>query len=270
MLSYRNDLKDFPSELIDRITGASLTEISNKSDCQVYKVKKPDKTVCYLKTKKIKLGYELVNEVMVYDWLYNKAKLPKVFYYDATLQTEYMLYSEIEGNVASSGNIIRSIIKNPNFFIKNIARALRNLHDININNCDIAQTLDIKLRKAKRRIEGDLVEEWNFETENKNKSPKQIYNELLQLRPEEDLVFTHGNFCLSNMIIGQDNSIGFVDMQRGGIADRYQDIALFIKDIKNKINENNDDYIKIFIDEYGIDNLNTDKVKYYILLNELF
>lgn len=270
MLAYGNNFNVFPSELIDRITGAGITEVSNKTDYHVYRIKKPDKTVCYLKTKEIKSGYELVNEVIVYDWLDGKVKSPKVFYYDATAEIEYMLYSEVEGNTASSRNIIRNIIKNPDFFIKIIARALKQLHSININGCDINKSLDIKLKKAKRRIDENLVEDWTFQAENKNKSPQQIYKELLQLKPkEEDLVFTHGNFYLSNIIIGQDNSVGFVDMGKGGVSDKYQDIALFIKDIRNKIDTNNEDFIKVFFDEYGIDKPDIDKIKYYILLNEL-
>lgn len=267
MLTYRNDFMAFPSELIDRITGASISEISSKSNAHVYRVQKPDRTICYLKTNEVKTGYELVNEVMVYDWLDGKVKSPKVLYYDTTGDIEYMLYSEIEGSTGNS----RNMIKNPNLLIKIIARALKQLHSIDISKCEINQTLDIKLKKAKRRVEENLVEDWDFQPENKDKSPQQIYNELIQTKPTtEDLVFTHGDCCLSNIIIAQDNGVGFVDMERGGIADRYQDIAVFIRDIKNKLGVSNDNYVQLFLNEYGIDEPDLNKIEYYILLDELF
>lgn len=265
---YMNSFLNFPSELLDRIAGSSITsELAGKSGAKVYRVKKPDRSICYLKTQQVKDSFELVNEVNVYDWLDDRLRVPRVIYYDILNEMEFMLYSAVEGNHANSGSFFRNI----DSLVKIIAKGLKQLHSIDIKACELDKRLEIKLKKAKRRIDKNLVEEWDFQPENKNKKPIDIYNELINSKPDtEDLVFTHGDFCLSNIIINSENQVGFIDMGNGGIADRYQDIALIIRDLKNNINiENSNKYIELFLKEYGIQP-NIEKIKYYILLDELF
>ena len=62
-----------------------------------------------------------------------------------------------------------------------------------------------------------------------------LFGELLATAPaDEDIVFTHGDFCLPNIILdrGADDEVeitGLVDCGGAGIADRYQDIALAVR-----------------------------------------
>lgn len=268
-MTYINSFIDFPSELLDRITGASITsESGGKSAANVYKIRKPDKTVCYLKTQKIEFETELVKEVIAYDFLEKKIKAPYVIYYDIFNNTEYMLCSLIDGAKAN----LRSILRKPEIMIKAIALALKALHSIDITDCEIDSRLDFKLQKAKQRVDRNLVEIYDFEPQNKGMLPIEIYNELVKTKPEvEDLVFTHGDYTLSNIIINDENEVGLIDMGRGGIADKYQDISIILRDLKARLEDNEaDKYIKLFLKTYGIDNLDIQKLKYYILLDELF
>lgn len=268
MTICRTDFEKFPSELIDRISGSGINEVSGKSNARVYRIRKPDGTICYLKIKEIDKLREVVREVMVYDWIGKKVKCPEVIYYDVLDGMEYMLYSEVSGISANSSKFIR----NPESIIKTTAYALKKLHSISIRDCRFDRTLDIKLKETKFRIENNLVNDWYFNSQNKNKSPEMIYNEVLQSRPmTEDLVFTHGNYNFSNIIVDSDSSVGFVDMKNAGIADRYQDIAVALEDINRIFDSQNFNlYTDIFLNEYGIDSVDIDKINFYILLNELF
>lgn len=268
---YGKSFIDFPSELAGRITGASITPITTgKSGAEIYKIRKPDKTICYLKCENVKIKHELLSEVRIYDWIDNKIRVPEVLYYDIIDNKEYMLYTEVEGNMANSRIFLEA--QNIENLIRIIAKGLKQLHSLSIENCDIDSKLDIKMKQAKKRIENNLVENWDFQEQNKNKSPNDIYMELLNNKPEtEDLVFTHGDYCLTNIIIDEETNIGFIDMGRGGIADRYQDIALAIRNIKYNLNlEDANKYIELFFKEYGINSPDIKKIEYYILLDELF
>src|SRR5439155_1556483 len=64
-----------------------------------------------------------------------------------------------------------------------------------------------------------------------------LFHELVATRPAgEDLVLTHGDYCLPNVILrgptlGNPGLAGFVDVGRAGLADRYRDLALASRSI---------------------------------------
>ena len=54
--------------------------------------------------------------------------------------------------------------------------------------------------------------------------PEELLEELLRTRPAgEDLVFTHGDYCLPNVLIDGQRLGGFIDMGRAGVADQAGD-----------------------------------------------
>ena len=64
----------------------------------------------------------------------------------------------------------------------------------------------------------------DFQPENAGREPVDIYQRLLETRPPvEDLVFTHGDYCLPNVILEDGRVRGFIDLGRAGVADRYQE-----------------------------------------------
>lgn len=94
--------------------------------------------------------------------------------------------------------------------------------------------------------------------------------ELVEKKPlSEDLVFTHGDLCLPNYLVLEGEITGFIDFDRGGVADRYQDIALFLRSFGFNIG-NGMDVRDIFCRAYGIKGLDEEKLYYYRLLDELF
>jgi len=55
---------------------------------------------------------------------------------------------------------------------------------------------------------------------------------------------------------------------RGGVADRYQDIALAVRSIRHNLKS--EKFVELFLDAYGLKNVDFSKIDYYILLDELF
>ena len=94
-------------------------------------------------------------------------------------------------------------------------------------------------------------------------------------KPVEELVFSHGDYCMPNIFIKNNKINGFIDLGRSGVADKYQDIALCYRSLKHnfdgsqggKVYENfNAESLFIELDIVP----DWEKIKYYILMDELF
>ncbi|WP_246629228.1 APH(3') family aminoglycoside O-phosphotransferase [Mesobacillus maritimus] len=145
---------------------------------------------------------------------------------------------------------------------------LKTLHNVNIENCPFNQRLEVKLKEAKRRVENGLVDEDDFDENRKGLKAQELYKVLISSQPKnEDLVFTHGDFCLPNIIIHKEQISGFIDLGRAGVADRYQDLALAIRSITSNFGR---EHVPFFLKGYGLKDIDETKVVYYQLLDEFF
>jgi kanamycin kinase/aminoglycoside 3'-phosphotransferase-3 len=137
-----------------------------------------------------------------------------------------------------------------------------------------------KLIQAKYNIENNLVDmdDFNpetFTTEGFSDVPD-LFDFFDSNRPKEDLVFSHGDFCLPNVFVSGRELTGFLDWGNGGVADRWQDIALCVRSFRRNYMEwrgyGEDEYLKykaLLFQELGIEP-DEEKIRYYILLDELF
>jgi aminoglycoside phosphotransferase len=155
-------------------------------------------------------------------------------------------------------------------FVEMVAAQIRKLHDIPIHDCDLDQRLETKFKKAEENILGGFVLESDFDVENLGRTAAQVFDELIAAGPSsEDLVFTHGDLCLPNIIIRENKVAGFIDFERGGVADRYQDLALFLRSFQfNTVTGM--DVRPALCRGYGIADLDQEKLDFYRKLDELF
>ena len=107
-------------------------------------------------------------------------------------------------------------------------------------------------------------------------SGKELLNWLKNNRPDEDIVLTHGDYCLPNIFVKENEMSGFIDIGKMGPADRWQDIAIAIRSLKHNFDGKYTDGKKIFnfkpqmfLDALGVD-FDNQKYNYYFLLDELF
>jgi len=142
------------------------------------------------------------------------------------------------------------------------------IHEISVENCPFDRSLDIEMEIVDFNVKHSLVDEGDFDEKRRGLSAETLYEELVLRKPEkEDLVFTHGDYCLPNIIILGTDIAGFVDLHRAGIADRYKDLALAIRSIRRNLGT---DLESVFLNEYGINKPDVQKTDYYILLDEYF
>lgn len=254
-----------PNELKKIIGDNKL--IKNKigeSEAKVYKIEAEIENY-YLKIKTIDKFYNLKREKEVYEFLNGKISVPKVLYYDKVDNIEYLLISEIKGNILS----FEAMNNHPKNVVKIMAKALRRLHNISIDNCNLSTTTEDMLNEAKYRVDNGLVDEEDFEEINKGRSAIEILNYLLKNKPlNEELVFIHGDYCFPNVIALNGEFNGLIDMDNAGVGDKYRDIALALRSIEHNFMDRK--LWSYFIKCYGEDKIDMGKVDYHILLDELF
>lgn len=214
---------------------------------------------------------DLVHEKAVLEWLDGKLDVPKVLGFEESDGKYLILLSEIKGVPASE--YVAANYDDPALIERHVeraTRAMRAIHNLPIDACPFQQNIAVKLAAALENIRRGFVDESDFDLENQGRSAQAIYEELVEKTPAaEDLVFTHGDLCLPNYIVLNGEITGFIDFDRGGVADRYQDIALFLRSFGFNIG-NGMDVSAVFCRAYGLDSLDSDKLYYYRLLDELF
>jgi aminoglycoside phosphotransferase len=144
------------------------------------------------------------------------------------------------------------------------------VHNVDIDDCPFDQRLEGQIELVEQRTYAGLVDEDNFDKERRGRRAIDLLEELKRARPaSEDLVFTHGDFCLPNVIINlqQTEISGLIDWGRGGIADRYQDIALAARSLAYNFSPQ---WIPLLFEEYGLTEPDQEKLRYYQLLDEFF
>ena len=215
------------------------------------------------------------NEHIMMDWLKNKVSVPECICNINENGKNYLLMSKISGKMSCDDEYM----SNPNLLIPILAEAVKELWRVDISVCPVKNYLSTVLKAAEYRVEHNLVDIGDAEPETFGKDgfkdPEELLVWLYDNKPAEDLVLSHGDFCLPNVFIENGKFSGFVDIGRMGIADRYQDIALCYRSLDHNFsgvyggksyggyNE------KMFFSALGIEP-DFDKIRYYILLDELF
>jgi aminoglycoside phosphotransferase len=208
----------------------------------------------------INLKYDYLN----YLWLDGKIPVPKIIFYEQLSDFEFLCLTELQGRPLEYyfDKIEAEEI------IKLYAISLKKLHSLKIDKTALVQNLDSKISKAKYNLNNGLIDYADLQSENQTYSPIELFAKLLSIKPSSyELVFTHGDYCFDNLIFDKHSLSGIIDIGNGGIADKYQDIALAVRNIRDNFRP---EMVDIFYKVYGLDKPNKNKIDFYILLDEFF
>lgn len=140
----------------------------------------------------------------------------------------------------------------PATIVRALANGLRLLHAMPTDDCPFDRTLAVTMAEARDLTRVGLV-------------ATDVLAELEATCPDnEDLVFTHGDYCLPNVMT---EPLGFVDCGRAGKADRYQDLALAAR---STIRNLGPEWVAPLWEAYGLDHPDEAKLAFYTLLDDLF
>jgi aminoglycoside phosphotransferase len=154
------------------------------------------------------------------------------------------------------------------------ARALKALHRLDHPPSALPpRPLSVTLPLALQHLNDGLTQAADFEPRNRGRAPLSLYNDLKKNIPAhpEDLVFCHGDFSFGNIIYSpESDNFALIDWGRCGVADRYQDLALFFRDFEECFALDSA-VTDLFLREYGlVSSIDTEKVRFYQDLDEFF
>ncbi|CAM3908112.1 APH(3') family aminoglycoside O-phosphotransferase [Deinococcus frigens] len=197
-------------------------------------------------------------------YLSGRVPVPRVVGYEVEGGLEYLALTRVPGLDASHSDVLFHSDRLVNL----LARALRELHALPLRECPFNMSLSVALARARARVAAGVVDESDFDGERQGCTAVSVFNELARTRPaREDLVITHGDACLPNFIVNGEFIDGLIDVGRAGIADRHADLALTHRSLIRNLNADSAEH---FLDLYGREFVDPQKLAYYRLLDELF
>ncbi len=197
-------------------------------------------------------------------WLAGRLPVPDALGYEVTPDSEFLATTRLPGVPLHHPDAL----VHPLRVTELLARALRELHALPVRDCPFNASLALTLRQARERLEAGMVDETDFDDERRGQTGVQVLRELLNTRPAyEDVVVTHGDPCLPNLLLDGEYLSGFVDVGRLGLADRHADLALAHRSLNHNIGPQMAEH---FLDVYGRSLVDTGKLDYYALLDEMF
>lgn len=250
----------FPKEIEELVSNMKcIKDSEGMSKAQVYRLFDSEKTY-YLKVER--RSDETIREHSMYKWLKGKLPLPEIIQESFENGIDYLLIEKAKGSMLES----ECYRNNPQQLVKLAAEGLNLLWGVPISECTFDASIESKLKKAKERIDNGMKIsiDKNIYTDGFY-NEQDVYEYLIKNIPVEDKVLTHGDYCFNNYFACNNHISGFIDMGRGGIGERYQDIALCVRELM--------DYEKSYTELlFSYLNIKPDyeKIRYYILLDELF
>ncbi len=207
----------------------------------------------------------IVEEHARLQWIAGRLSAPEIVSFSLERETATLITTAIPG--MSARQVLEAGLLDGATLVDLLADFMRALHGLPATECPFSLPLDRRLAMARERIDLGLVNEDDFDAEQKDWSAEQVWEslqELLPLTPEP--VVTHGDFSLDNILIENGRVSGSIDMGLAGVADRYQDIVILWADLGAygaSLQER-------LLQRYGVSPPDERRLRFHALLNELF
>jgi len=241
-----------PPALAQALTDYTGQQISHGcSGAAVHRLTHPTQAPLYLKIGPPDPNHSLAAEQARLVWLQDKLPVPRVLLFVQDEQLDYLLMSAIPG-IDTSDQVYRNDLPS---MVRLLGEGMRRFHSVPIADCPFDETLPVTLARARARTAAGLI-------------PAGLLAELAAKRPrQEDLVLTHGDYCLPNILLHAGAVSGFIDLGRAGVADRYQDLALAVRSLARNFGEG---WAPLLFAGYGLSTPDPTKLEFYRLLDECF
>lgn len=214
------------------------------------------------------------SEYRMLEWLQGRLPVPEIVKFHSDGISNYLLMTRLPGKMACDPESIADGEK----MVRLLAKGLKKIWMVDTEGCPRTVGLDNKLEEALERVRNNQVDLDDAEPETFGpdgfENPLALYEYLRNNRPKEEPVLVHGDYCLPNIFFAKDEISGYLDLGNCGIGDKWKDIALAVRSIRHNLEEagKKEEYPSLyrsFFEELGLEP-DEEKIRYYILLDELF
>jgi kanamycin kinase len=203
-----------------------------ESPCEVHSFRRGNE-LYFLKTSPaIYAGttYSVLREAGVLQWLSGKLKVPEVMVTAQDEDREYMITRAVPA--VPLAELIGTKRPVPDLFHE----ALRQVQSVPIADCPFDSGVAMRLKELAFLLSQGLIDEdYDFEAWPGISTPQDLLTHLHATVPHEDLVFSHGDLGDSNIFVTDNDELHFIDLGRGGKADRWLDIAFVHRNLREEI-----------------------------------
>ena len=165
------------------------------------------------------------NEHRMLRWLQGRLPVPRLIEEAHVDGLRYLLMSRVPGRFLCDD----AILDDPWRLAELTAEGLRKLWSVDVKGCPTVRTLEKKFTQIEAGLRSGLItREMAGQPGTYGPggfaSPAELFDWLVRHRPQEDLVLSHGDYCMPNIFADVNGVTGFIDLGQAGVADKWVDI----------------------------------------------
>lgn len=165
------------------------------------------------------------NEHNMLRWLQGKLPAPEIIEEDFVDGYRYLLMTRVKGRYLCDD----AILDDQQLLAELMADGLRRMWSVDISDCPTSRSLDDKFREIEEGLRGGwITKEQAGQPDTYGPggfdSPAALFDWLVHHRPKEELVLSHGDYCLPNLFAEGRKLSAYIDVGLAGVADKWVDI----------------------------------------------
>ncbi len=177
-------------------------------------------------------SYSVTREADVLRWLSGRLRVPELICTAQHEGYEHMITRAVPGVP------LFSLMENEAAMVELFLEALRQLQSVPVFDCPFDASASLRLRELDYPLgEGLATQDDDLRQWPGLATPADLRARLKTTVSREDLVFSHGDLGDVNVLVDAREELSFIDLGRGGLADRWLDIASIHRNLRDEISK---------------------------------
>lgn len=250
-----------------RLAGATWErEPEGESGGIIYRVMTSDGTPLFLKYGEGAVADAVADEAIRLRWLQGRVPAARLVSSVVDPDAAWLLTSTVPGRTGDAWLEAKPEMLEQ--VVHGFASMLIMLHALPPDECPFDASAAVRLAAARRLVAAGAVDEDDFADDHLGMSAAAVLAEAEALSGVvTGRVVTHGDFSLGNTLLDASGRVtGCIDVGRLGVADPYQDIAIFWENL----GDFGEEAQRMFLAAAGIDEVDDERLRFHRTLDELF